>query len=157
VDRDFVKVHCDRDFMSILYQSLLATHALAAVLGLGSIASVAIVASKARRAGRGLTEVSIWLGPLLRYSALGLAAMLVTGVLLDLIVSGAFSGTWWFRGSALLLLATGALHGRARRAVRKGLSEEGGKEFALRRVERMAYGMCALIAVITVLMEVKPF
>jgi hypothetical protein len=89
--------------------------------------------------------------------ALTLAAMLVTGVLLDLTMSGAFSRTWWFLGSVLLLLATGALHGRARRAVRKGLGEESGNEFVLRRVERMAYGMCALIAVITVLMEVKPF
>ena len=143
--------------MSTLYSSLLAAHTVAAVLGLGSIASVAIVASKARRAGRGLMEVSIWLGPLLRYSGLGLAAMLVTGVLLDLTVSGAFSRTWWFRGSVLLLLATGALHGRARQAVRKGLGQESGNEFVLRRVERMAYGMCVLIAAITVLMEVKPF
>ena len=154
---DFAKVHSNRNSMTKFYSSLLAAHALAAVLGLGSIASVAIVASKARRAGRSLTEVSIWLGPLLRYSGLGLAAMLVTGVLLDLTVSGAFSRTWWFRGSVLLLLATGVLHGRARRAVRKDVSEQSGKDLVLRRVERMAYTMCALIAVITVLMEVKPF
>jgi hypothetical protein len=143
--------------MNKLYSCLLAAHALAAVLGVGSIASVAIVVSTARRAGRGVAEVSAWLSPLLRYSALSLAAMLVTGVLLDLTVSGAFSRTWWFRGSVLLLLATGALHGRARRAVRKDLGEKSSKEFVLRRVERMAYGMCALVAVITVLMEVKPF
>jgi hypothetical protein len=152
-----MEAHIDHgDFMN-LYTSLLVAHALAAVLGLGSIASVAIVASKARKMGRGLTEVSIWLGPLLRYSALGLAAMLVTGVLLDLAVSGAFSRKWWFRGSVLLLLATGALHGLARRAVRRGLVAESSQESVLRRVERIAYGMCALIGVITVLMEVKPF
>jgi uncharacterized membrane protein len=143
--------------MNKLYSSLLAAHALAAVLGVGSIASVAIVASTARRAGRGVAEASASLSPLLRYSALSLAAMLVTGVLLDLTVSRAFSRMWWFRGSVLLLLATGALHGRARRTVLKDLGENNSKEFVLRRVERMAHGMCALIAVITVLMEVKPF
>jgi hypothetical protein len=143
--------------MSNLYYILLATHALAAVLGLGSIASIAIVASKAQGSARSLTDVSIWLAPLLRYSAIGLAVMLVTGILLDLTVSDAFSRTWWFRGSFLLLLVTGALHGRARRVVRKGLAEETGRPVVLRQVERTAYGMCALIAVITVLMEVKPF
>jgi hypothetical protein len=122
-----------------------------------SIASVAIVASTARRAGPGVADVSAWLSPLLRYSALSLTAMLVTGVLMDLPVSGAFSRMWWFRGSVLLLLATAVLHRRARRAVRKDLAGKSSKEFVLRRVERMAYGMCALIAVITVLMEVKPF
>jgi hypothetical protein len=76
---------------------------------------------------------------------------------MDLTVSGAFSRMWWFRGSVLLLLATGAPHGRARRAVRKDLAGKSSKAFVPRRVERMAYGMCALIAVITVLMEVKPF
>jgi hypothetical protein len=40
---------------------------------------------------------------------------------------------------------------------RKDLAGKSSKEFVLRRVERIAYGMCALIAVITVLMEVKPF
>ena len=138
--------------MKNLYTSLLAVHALAAVLGLGSVASVAIVAGNARKAGRGLQDASLWLGPLLRYSAFGLGVMLVTGVLLDLSVSGAFSRTWWFRGSVLLLLVTGALHGAARRTVRRGNAES-----ALAGVQRMAYGMCVLIGVITVLMEVKPF
>ncbi|MBI2688266.1 MAG: hypothetical protein HYX27_18335 [Acidobacteria bacterium] len=134
--------------MTKLYTPLLVAHVLAAVLGLGSIASIAIIASIARRGRRAVTEVSTWLSPLLRYSALSLAAMLVTGVLLDFSVAGAFSRTWWFRGSALLLLATGAIHGRARRAIRQP---------DIHRVERMAYGMCLLIAAITVLMEVKPF
>jgi succinate dehydrogenase hydrophobic anchor subunit len=142
--------------MSQLYRAALSGHVLAAVLGLGSIASIAIIAARARR-GRGLTDVSIWLAPLLGYSAFSLAVMLVTGVLLDLTVRGAFSATWWFRVSVLLLVATGALHGQVRRVVRKGLVEESGRQFALRRIERLAYAMCVLIAVITVLMEVKPF
>jgi len=140
--------------VSGLYTPVLVVHVLVAVLGLGSITSVAVVAAAARRAGRGTTEVLPWLGPLLRYSAFSLAAMLVTGILLDLAVRGAFRGTWWFRGSALLLVATGALHAQARRAARLGSVKE---VAVLRRIERIAYGVCALIVAITVLMEVKPF
>jgi hypothetical protein len=87
----------------------------------------------------------VWTAPLLRYFAYSLAAMLATGILLDLAAHGAFHEFWWFRGSVLLLLATGALHGWARRTV------------VPQRLERIAIGMCALIAVITMLMEVKPF
>ena len=134
--------------MSHLYTSLLVIHVVVAVVGVGSIASVAIVAAIARRAGQASTQVLLSIAPLLRYSAFSLAAMLLTGILLDFAAHGAFHESWWFRGSALLLVATGALHGFARRAMRTA---------ALRRVECIAYGMSALVAVITMLMEVKPF
>src|SRR5262249_32821104 len=140
-----------------LYTPVLVVHVLVAVLGLGSIASVALMAATARQSGRGLTGVAEWLGPLLRWSAVSLATMLITGVLLDVAAGGAFRKSWWFRGSGLLLLATGALHGQARRAVRRGIAQKDEAEIHLRRVARMGYGMCALIAAITVLMEVKPF
>jgi len=143
--------------VSTLYVPVLVMHVLVAVLGLGSIASVAVVAAAARKAGRDSRDVSAWLSPLLRYSAFCLAAMLVTGVLLDFAVGGAFHEAWWFRGSALLLVATGALHAQARRAVRQALAGKDDADVVLRRVERIAYGMCALIAAITVLMEAKPF
>ena len=143
--------------MTHLYTPVLVVHVLVAVLGLGSIASVAIVAAAARRSGRCLTEVAEWLGPLLRWSAISLAIMLITGVVLDAAAGGAFRKSWWFRGSGLLLLATGALHGQARRAVRRGSTRKDDSDILLRRVSRIGYGMCALIAAITVLMEVKPF
>ena len=81
--------------------------------------------------------------------------MLVTGVLMDGVTHGAFHDWWWFRGSALLLVATGALHGQARRTIRLGVGRDG--DAVLRRVERIAYAMCVLVAAITVLMEAKPF
>ena len=141
--------------MSRLYTSVLVAHVLVAVLGLGSIASVAIVASAARRVGRGSAEVPTSLGPLLRYSGFSLGVMLATGILLGLASGGAVHAAGWFRVSALLLVATGILHAQARRVVRRGVAENG--DLTLRRVERIAYGMCALIAVIAALMEVKPF
>jgi hypothetical protein len=140
--------------MSGLYTAALVIHLVVAVLGLGSIASIAIVAATARRPGHDTKAVPPWLEPLLRYSVFSLGAMLVTGILLDLAAKGAFRGMWWFRGSALLLLATGAMHGLARRTVRAG---EGSSAAGLRRIEQLAYGMCALIVVITVMMKVKPF
>ena len=143
--------------MSRFYVPILVTHVLVAVLGIGLIAAVAIVAATARRAGRGATEAAAALAPLLRYSAFSLAAMLVTGILLDVAARSAFGHSWWFRGSGMLLIVTGALHGLARRTVRRGLVAGGSGEMALRRVERIAYGMCVLIAAITVLMEAKPF
>jgi hypothetical protein len=143
--------------VSSLYTPVLIAHVLVAVLGLGSIVSIAVVVATARRAGRGRTEVLPWLGPLLRYSGFSLAAMLVTGIVLDLAAHGAFRESWWFRGSAVLLIATGVLHARTRRVVRLGFAKEAGGDAVLRRVERMAYGMCTLIVAITVLMEVKPF
>jgi hypothetical protein len=142
--------------VSRLYTSLLVIHVLVAVLGLGSIASIAILAA-AGRAGRRPTEALSWLGPLLRYSAFSLGAMLATGILLGAASAGAVHEAWWFRGSALLLVLTGALHGRARKAVRLGRANEGDGELAVRRVARLAYAMCALVAVIAALMEVKPF
>jgi len=83
--------------------------------------------------------------------------MLVTGILLDLTVEGAFRHYWWFKGSALLLLATGALHGLGRRTVRWGLRNEANADTALRQVECIGYAMCALVLAITILMVVKPF
>jgi hypothetical protein len=136
---------------------VLVVHVLVAVVGLGSITSVAIVAATARRAGRGSAAVLPWLGPLLRYSAVSLAAVLATGVLLDLTANGAFSAAWWLRGSVLLIVATGLLHTQARRAVRLGLAKQDDGDVVLRRVEWIGYGMCALISLIVVLMVVKPF
>jgi uncharacterized membrane protein len=143
--------------VSRLYTSVLVAHVLVAVLGLGSIASIAIVAMTARRTGRGAAGALTWLGPLLRSSAFSLGAMLATGVLLGATSAGAVHEAWWFRGSALLLLLTGALHARARRAVRLGLADGGDGDLALRRVARLAGGMCVLVAIIAGLMEVKPF
>jgi hypothetical protein len=143
--------------MNSLFTPALVLHVLVAVLGLGSILSIAVVAVMARRAGRDAADALPWLGPLLRLSAFSLATMMATGIILDLAAKGAFSKSWWFRGSALLLVATGALHGTARRAVRSGFRNGSDTGIAPRRVERLAYAMCAAIAGITVLMEVKPF
>jgi hypothetical protein len=133
--------------MSNLYSLILVIHVLSAILGLGPVAAVAMLAAMARRNGA-LEPVSTPISTLLKFSGFSLALLLVTGILLDLVADGAFRGTWWYRLSLLLMIAIGALHGISRGAARKGL---------LARVEMLSYGMCALIAVMTILMEVKPF
>ncbi len=143
--------------MTRLFIPILVLHVVVAVLGLGSILSVALVAAASRRAGRGPAEASAGLAPLLRFSAISLGTMLVTGILMDVAAGGAFHDWWWFRGSALLLVLTGVLHARARRIVGGGLASDAGRAAALRGIEHLAYGMSALIAVIAVLMELKPF
>jgi hypothetical protein len=143
--------------MTSLFIPTLVAHVLVAVLGLGSVASIAIVAALARKGRRDSAEVLPWLIPLLRYSAFSLGAMLATGITLDLAAKGAFHGSWWFRGSALLLVATGVLHGQARRTARSSFAEKANSDTVLRRLERLAFAMCVLIAGISVLMEVKPF
>jgi hypothetical protein len=140
-----------------LYLVALLTHVLVAILGLGSVVSVALMAATVRRSGRGAVEAAGWIRPLLRVSAFSLAGMLLTGIVMVSVAGGAFHGAWWVRGSVLLLVVTGALQGRARRALRAQPANEHDAKAALWRVERLAYGMSTLIATITVLMELKPF
>ena len=143
--------------MTRLFVPILVLHVVVAVVGLGSILSVALIAAASRKAGRGSADVSAWLAPLLRFSAISLGAMLVTGMLMDVVTGGAFHRLWWFRGSVGLIVLTGVLNGLARRVVRRGLGPDADREAALRGVERLAYGMSGLIAAIAALMEVKPF
>ena len=143
--------------MTRLFLPILVLHVVIAVLGLGSILSVALVAGATRRAGPSAVPASTGLATLLRFSAISLGAMFVTGILIDAAAAGAFHTQWWFRGSAMLLVLTGVLNGRARRVAGRGLGTDAGRDAALRGIDRLAYGMCALIAAIAALMEVKPF
>jgi len=143
--------------VSRLFMPSLVLHVVVAVVGLGSILAVAIVATAMRRAPHGPIAMTPWLGPLLRSSAISLGVMFATGILMDAAARGAFHDRWWFRGSAVLLVLTGILHARARRLARRGFAPDARPDAALRGIERLAYGMSGLIAAITVLMEVRPF
>lgn len=140
-----------------VYLVALVTHVLVAILGLGSVVSVAIMAAMVRRTGHGAAEVSVWIRPLLRLSAFSLAGMLLTGIAIIAAAGGGYHRAWWLRASVLLLVVTGALHARARRALKTEPASEHDARLALQRVERIAYAMSLLIATITVLMELKPF
>jgi hypothetical protein len=94
------------------------------------------------------------LGRLVRTTRWSLVVVLLSGILLEYASGGAFHDTWWFRISFFELLALGAISGVMGRTLRK--RETTGAERTLKRVVRGAWVMCAITAVIAVLMELKP-
>lgn len=121
-----------------IYGVWLCVHVVVAILGVGQLAALGIVADKAD---------SATLIKLTRNVRLALLLMFVTGALLDFTSGGAFHERLWFRGSALLLLLTGVLSWRAKKAA--SAAQVG-------QVRGAAWGMCGMVALITVLMELKP-
>lgn len=137
-----------------LYPILLSAHVVTAILGLGQIVGTAIVASSTP------TNAPVAPGTLTALRRLGrgtggaLAIMLLSGVLLEYTGGGAFHTMLWYRASFLLLIALGALQGWIRRTLRKVEREPDGR--ALRGVVRLSGVMCAVVAVVAILMETKP-
>ena len=108
------------------YGALLAFHAICAVLGVGQLGALA-------RTGADALFVPV---------RVALALMLISGVALEYVSGGAWHDFLWFRASFGLLVVTGVLLAVARRNER--------------RRKTLAWICCALIAIITGLMELKP-
>jgi hypothetical protein len=139
----------------MLYVVAIAIHVVVAVLAIGVVGAVPLVARLARKDGT-MASPERLLGALLRVMQLGFFAMLLTGILLDISMDGAFHRTTWFKVSIAVLAIIGFSHARARVALRKGFAPGGGREVALANVERWGWTMCAAVAVITLLMQMKP-
>jgi hypothetical protein len=133
----------------MLYTVAIVVHVLVAVLAIGLVGAVPITARLARRSAGQLVGAERILGALLRAMQVGFAVMVVTGVLIDVSASGAFHRTVWFKASIAVLVVIGFSHARARAALRRGN--------ALDRVEQWGWAMCASVALITILMQMKPF
>ncbi len=125
-------------------------HVLAAVLGLGMIGATGLMASARATVPGDLLVLSRW-------SSVGLVIMFTTGAGLNIVSGGAFHQLWWFRLSGLSLIATGAIVGLSRRQLRRWSSGELQADRARRHVARSSWVACALVAWITVLMELRPF
>ena len=121
-----------------IYGLVLSVHVIVAILGVGQLAAVAVAAGRA--------DPAIIMA-FTRNVRLALITMFVTGAALDFTSGGSFHELLWFRGSALLLLLTGILSWRAQKAARAAQP---------RRVRGIAWGMCGMVTLITVLMELKP-
>jgi hypothetical protein len=134
------------------YTAIISLHVIIAVLGIGLCGAIPIVARQARLAASVKTDL---LESLFRYIRWSLVAIALTGGLLDFAAGGGFHSSWWFRASVALLLFAGFSWARARAALRKGLGADG--EAPLRRVQRWGLTMCTTVALITALMEAKPF
>src|SRR3981081_366476 len=126
-----------------LYPVALSIHVATAILGLGQVAGIAILASSGPADAPVATATWTALGRLARGTTWSLALMLLSGALIDYSVGGGYHEAWWFRLSFFLLLVLGAINGRTRRALRKRESAR-----PLQAVVRGAWSMCAIIAVI---------
>ncbi len=129
-----------------LYVVALTLHVVAAVAAMGMVGAIPIVALFARRGGAPVPGPL--LATLLRVTQVGLGVMLLTGVLIDVGVRGAFHGAGWFRLSGALFLFLGFSHARLRRAARDGAPAP--------RIEGWGWTMYATVALMAALMAWKP-
>jgi hypothetical protein len=138
-----------------LFVLSLCVHAVTAVLGLGQVVGTAVLATAMRRENALAPAMQTALRRLVKGTTLALVLMLLSGALVEYASGGSFHDAWWFRIAFFQTLALGALNGLTRRALRRLDPAAPGEP--LRRVARSAWVMCALIAEITILMEVKPW
>ena len=143
--------------MTVLYVFAIAVHVVVAVVGIGLVGAVPLIARLGRQATDSLAETERILGALLRAMQIGFVVMVLTGVLLDVSAGGAFHRTGWFQASLVLLAVNGLAHARARRALGRGRTPGESRTLALRRIERWGWTMCVVVVSITVLMQIKPF
>jgi hypothetical protein len=139
-----------------LYTLTISVHVVTAILGLGQIVGTAVLASSTQPGAPVAPGALMALKRLGRGTTWALLLMLLSGMLLEYASGGSFHDTWWFRLSLLLLVSLGALQGASRRALRK-LEPGSDSSRLLRRIVRIALAMCAIVALITTLMEVKPW
>jgi hypothetical protein len=138
-----------------LFALAISVHVVTAVLGLGQIVGTAVLASSLPPDAPVAPAALVALRRFGRATSWALALMLLSGVLVEYASGGSFHDAWWFRLSLLLLVALGALQGRIRGVLRKVEAAKDG--LLLRGVVRIALAMCAIVAVVAVLMELKPW
>lgn len=134
-----------------LYSTTVFLHVLAAILGLGPLTALAIVAS-----ARAPSMPAERFTQLLRIVGWSLGAMLVTGVLIVAQSHGTLGKTVWVRVSLGLFLLLGALHELTRRRLRSSRAATSAAAIP-RSLSVLLWSMCALVAAITYLMEAKPW
>jgi hypothetical protein len=138
-----------------LYASAVSFHVVTAILGLGEVTAIAIVATTTP--ARAPVAAPTWgaLQALARGTTASLVLMLLSGVLIEYLSGGANHEARWFQLSFAGFLGLGALTGGIRRTL--GKREALGDARTRAVVTRNAWVMCAITGVIAVLMEVKPW
>jgi hypothetical protein len=135
-----------------LYSTIVFLHVITAILGLGPLTVLAIGCSRP-------TSVPLpWdrIAGTLRLVGWSLAAMFATGALLIALTHGALGETGWVRASFALFLLLGALHGVARRQLKK-LRNTSPPPTHASPLGAILTSMCGVTAAITYLMEAKPW
>jgi hypothetical protein len=137
------------------YTIALVLHVVVAVLGVGQVGALAVAVSSARRSGMPLLQAAGWIRSLLFATRASLAVMVASGIWMDVAAGGAYHHAWWIRLSGILVVVTFLLHRRALAAITRGGDGDAGAAF--RRIEGAAWSMCGTVALITILMEARPF
>ena len=138
-----------------LYALAISIHVVTAILGLGQITAIVVLASDMSTGAP--ADGGSWtaLHRLVLGTRWSLVIVLLSGALVEFASGGAFHERWWFILSFFGVLALGAINGVMGRALKR--RESAGSKRALERVVRGAWTMCALTAAIAVVMEVKPW
>jgi hypothetical protein len=142
-------------FRMNLFALAICVHAIIAILGLGQVLATALLATSMRREEPVAPTMWSALQRLVRGTSWAIGLMLLSGVLVEGASGGMYHETLWFRLAFFQTILLGALNGFGRRALRNVDPSTPAKP--LRRVSLSAWIMCALIADITVLMELKPW
>ena len=137
------------------YAIAIALHVVIAILGVGQVAGLTVVAAVGQRSSPPAPATWASLSRLTRGASWSLLLMLLTGIWLEVLAGGAHGRSLWFPIAIVLFLAAGALLGITRRSLRKG--EAGGNGSALSGVVTMGGAACGLVAIIAALMQLKPF
>lgn len=133
-----------------LYSTLVFLHVASAILGLGPLTLLAVLASAPSP-----TLSAECFAKIGRIVGGGLGAMLVTGVAIMAQAHGAFGGAGWIKASVALFVALGALQGVVQRRLKRAAAAGAGAFPA--GIATLLWAMFALVAAITLLMEAKPF
>jgi len=140
------------------YQTGLAVHALVAVLGIGPVLAIALLAGEARAGSDRLPATLASMARLARITSISLGLMLLSGIGLMIPTRGAYGAAWWFRIAFVLFLVLGFFNGQLQRAVRvAGGAASDASARAVARLSTLAWTMCGIVAVIVILMAAKPF
>jgi hypothetical protein len=137
------------------YEIAIALHVVVAILGIGQVTGLTVVAAIAKRSSPIAPATWAALKQLARGASWSLLVMLLTGLWLEALAGGAHGRSLWFPIAFVLFVVCGALLGMTQGALRKG--EAAGNASVLPGVVTRGWALCALVAIIAALMQLKPW
>ncbi len=143
-----------------LYQIALATHALVAVLGIGQVLTILVLAGDARVGSDQLPTTLALMRRHARIVGISVGLMFFSGIAAMIPTRGASAESWWFRVAFILFILLGATNGILQRSLRVAsapASDANARGAAVARLRPLAWTMCGLVTVIVTLMAAKPF
>jgi hypothetical protein len=133
------------------YALVVGLHVITAIFGLGPLTALAVVTTWPSSTPFPQDR----LARLMRIVGWSLLGVLATDCVMIAMTHGALGETRWMKGSFVLFLFLGFLHGLARRQLRRAQRATPPAPPA-KALSRILWAMCVVVATITYLMEAKP-